>query len=154
MNKLTFLSIVTILLLVSNILLVVFINFRKPSPPMHRGPHQGPRNEMIEILKLDNQQITQLDSLIQIHRNSVDSKMEKITEAKQELYNSLKTEISDSLENALLDTITNEFKQLEKLHLAHFKDIKKICKPEQMNNYNELTGKLAKMFSRKPPHRP
>lgn len=154
MNKNTFLTIVTILLLISNILLVVFINFRKPGPPPHHGRHEGPRNEMIEVLKFEEKQTAQLDSLIQIHRNSIEAQMEKITEAKQNLYNTLKSEPSDSLEFALMTAISIEYAALEKMHLAHFKDIKKICKPEQMNNFNELTGRLAKMFSRKPPRKP
>jgi hypothetical protein len=49
----------------------------------------------------------------------------------------------DSLENKLGELQ----RQIETVHYNHFTDIKKLCKPEQLENFNALTHDLAKFFA-------
>ena len=37
----------------------------------------------------------------------------------------------------------------EKINLEHFLDIKKLCKPNQMKDYESLTQELANLFGHK-----
>ena len=43
-------------------------------------------------------------------------------------------------------------KQIETTHFNHFIDIKKLCKKEQLSDYENLTEELSKLFSH--PRRP
>ena len=39
-------------------------------------------------------------------------------------------------------------KQVESVHYAHFMDIKKICRPDQLSDFDKLTKELSRLFSR------
>jgi periplasmic protein CpxP/Spy len=38
-------------------------------------------------------------------------------------------------------------KKIEAVHYNHFKEIKKLCKPDQAEYFESLTGELADFFS-------
>lgn len=134
-------------LLISNMLLVAFILLKKPPQ------HSGPRNLIIERLKFDENQIRQYDELISQHRRQIGEKRHEMTDLKTQYYSLLKSE-----DNKNGDSLINEIGKLsmetEKINYKHFQDIKRICRPNQMKNFDNLIDDFENLFNRpdKPLH--
>lgn len=147
MTKNRFYIFIIIGLLISNMLLVAFILLKKPPQ------HSGPRNLIIESLKFDENQIQQYDELISQHRMQIREKRHEMTDLKTQYYSLLKSE-----DNKNGDSLINEIGKLsmetEKINYKHFQDIKRICRPDQMKNFDNLIDDFENLFNRpdKPPH--
>lgn len=147
MTKNRFYIFIIIGLLISNMLLVAFILLKKPPQ------HSGPRNLIIERLKFDENQIQQYDELISQHRMQIREKRHEMTDLKTQYYSLLKSE-----DNKNGDSLINEIGKLsmetEKINYKHFQDIKRICRPDQMKNFDNLIDDFENLFNRpdKPPH--
>lgn len=147
MTKNRFYIFIIIGLLISNMLLVTFILLKKPPQ------HSGPRNLIIERLKFDENQIRQYDELISQHRRQIREKRHEMTDLKTQYYSLLKSE-----DNKNGDLLINEIGKLsmetEKINYKHFQDIKRICRPDQMKNFDNLIDNFENLFNRpdKPPH--
>lgn len=146
MNKNKLLIFLIAGLLASNILLVVFMIKGKGHP--HRPM---PREIIIERLHFDATQISQYDALIKNHRESITEKERALMDLKNNLYATLKSEENKTLTDSLINGISSVQNQIEHIHYSHFIDIKKICKAEQLNNFNELANELSRLFSPPPP---
>jgi protein CpxP len=150
MNKNKLLIFLIAGLLISNILLIVFMmNGRGPG---HGPPHhEGPRQIIIERLHFDEAQIKQYELLIQDHRKSITNGELQLQNLKNTLYSNLRSPENKTVTDSLINSITAVQNKIEHVHYAHFEDIKKLCKPEQLNDFNELAGDLAKLFGPPPP---
>lgn len=149
MNKIRLLSFLVIVLAILNItLLVVFVN-NKPNHPPHPKFGKEPKNIIIERLHFDDAQVDAYDKLIQEHRLKIETLDTKLREAKEELY-ILLNEDDSSQTKTYFSKIAKVQKDIEKLHFNHFIDIKKLCKENQLQYYDELTHELARIFSPHP----
>ena len=150
MNKTKLLTIAVIVLIILNVSTLVFIAY---SRTMHRGPrHQdeGPRQEVIAQLHFDKQQQQQYGKLIEKHQKIISQLDRKILETKNRLYLQLiKTSVDNQVEDSLITVIVGYQKQIEEAHFKHFHDLKKICKPGQLEYYYDLTTELTLLFSKK-----
>ena len=149
MSKIKLLSIALIFLLLANLGLVAFLLLRKPPhmpPPRMEMNEQEPKRIIIEKLHFYEKQIALYDSLINIHQVTIKELNNSFNQVKNSLYQTLlneKTIIKDSLINQLgLLQI-----KIETTHYNHFKEIKSICLPNQLTDFNELTKELAHFFS-------
>lgn len=150
MNKTKLLTLAVVLLLIINIATLV-LTLRKE--PKHR--HGGPKMLIIEKLHFDGQQQRQYGKLIRWHRHHIDSLDFKIMETKNRLYRELLNQNPNlQTRDSLINTLAGYQKSIEATHFKHFQDIRNICKPEQMQDFNALTQELAQLFSkpRKPRH--
>lgn len=149
MNKLRIVSLIAIVLFIMNVGLLGFIKTRT------RPGHDGPRNTIIERLHFDQDQVTQYDTLIAHHRTAIRSAEEEIRDLKNQLYAQLVTENEISVkQDSLIAKMVNVQSRIEYIHFAHFLEIKKCCKPEQMPYFNELTKEIAQLFAHNPrPHK-
>lgn len=147
MNKSTFYTIIITGLLISNILLLIFA--LKPSGPRGFDPDR-PRNIIIGRLKLDEEQVRRYDELIQAHRAEIAAKDREIMRCKSELY----TYLTQDKGPAPLDSLSGKIGQLqqevEKIHYAHFLEIRALCRPDQLPAFDALSGDIAGIFN--PPH--
>jgi hypothetical protein len=143
MNKLNVISALAIGLLVINIILIGFNYW--PKPP--RG--EGPRNEIIQRLQLDEQQITTYDTLIQQHRKAIRQLDADMLTIKKELYAQLTKPQDSLLTDSLLSLLASKQLAIESVHFAHFKDIHSLCKPTQEDLFVELTQDLHRLFPRR-----
>ncbi len=157
MSKLKLLTIAVISLLLINLAFVGFLLMRKPPAPPERRPpmgmdggppmkEDGPKKIIAERLHFDKEQVAAYDKLIATHQVSVKALDDSIKIAKNDLYLSLQSETfagKDSLVN-LLGALQ---KKIELVHYEHFADLKKICKPDQLGNFEELTTELSRFFS-------
>jgi hypothetical protein len=116
-----------------------------------RGPHPGPRDEIIQKLHFDEGQTKHYDVLIAKHRNDINQHQEKIADLKNRLYQLLKNPAGDPAADTLITQINLMQKEIEYIHLQHFRDIKKLCKADQQIYFDSLSGEIAQLFS---PHHP
>ncbi|MFA7273925.1 MAG: hypothetical protein WC044_08650 [Crocinitomicaceae bacterium] len=144
MNKNKFYILIIVFLLVSNLLLVGFMVFRRP--PNAGGDH--PKFVIIERLHFDKKQIYQFEELIKIHRANIEERSEEIKKAKNELYSGLSGSSNMEKTDSLFHVIAKTQAEIEKIHFNHFKEIQSICHPNQLEDYKELTGEIAQLFGR------
>ena len=152
MEKSKLLTIAVFALLLLNLGTLGFLVFGKtPAMPPH-GPHREPKYQIIEQLHFDTTQQQQYEKLILGHREAISQIEEHIHMAKNRLYlQLLKDQTDNKAKDSLIDVHATYQKQIEQTHFNHFRDIKKICKPEQLDYYYDLTQELSRIFSR-PPH--
>lgn len=110
-----------------------------------------PSEIIIEKLNFDKNQQEEYEQLIYWHRNQIDKLDSQIRETKKELYLQLpKPEDDAKIKDSLIDLLSKYHKQIENTHFKHFKDIKKLCRKNQMESFNDLTKELSKIFSPQP----
>jgi len=150
MDKIKVLTVGVIALLLLNFGTLGFLLL---SGPKHdrRPPHREPKEIIIDKLQLDATQQASYRTLIDWHRGTIDSLDHQIRSTKNELYLQLTQKTVDiKTKDSLIARLANDQKAIEETHFKHFQDIKNLCKPEQMNNFNDLTEELSRIFGRKP----
>lgn len=149
MNKIKLLSFLVVALVILNITILVVFIFNKPNHPEHPRLHQEPKNIIIERLHFDDTQITAYEELIKTHKTNIKTRFKELRNAKEELY-ILLNDNDSTKKDALISKINNTQKEIEQLHFNHFLDIKKLCKDDQLIDYEELTHELARLFAPHP----
>lgn len=152
MNKIKLLTYSVFALLLVNIISLVFV-IQSNKRNDWRHPNERPRPDQIIIKKLhfDEQQKEDYQKLIHWHRSKINGFDAQIRETKQELYlQLLKSNTDERVKDSLVNNLTDFQKQIEMTHFKHFQDIKNICRPNQMQDFNELTEELALIFNRGP----
>ncbi len=150
MNKLSFFKILVIFLLVSNILLGVLAFQLAQNKGRMPG---GPKHLIIKKLDFDKEQIAAYELLVEDHRNQIREKNNAILSKKQALYGQLSL-AQDSLKSLLMNDIAQLQAQVEEIHYQHFLDIKRLCKPSQMEKFNAFTKEINKLFPGNKPGMP
>ncbi len=148
MNKIKLITFIAVGLLVSNLMLIGYIFFSKPKPPLR----EGPKKIITARLHFDTRQIADYDKLIALHKMEIRTKDSLIRSTKNELYGCITSNnviLKDSLENKLGQLQSN----IETINYNHFADIKKLCKEDQLVYYNALVKDLSQLFAR-PNERP
>lgn len=139
MSKLRFYQYLSLALLAGNLSLL-WLHFSEKKPR-----HDGPRNEIIQRLHLDEAQVKQYDALIQQHRKSLFALEDALQQQRKALYSSMD---SEALRDTLLESVAHTQRAIEQLHYAHFQDIRALCTPVQMPLFEQLTRDLASMFGK------
>ncbi|MBK7690404.1 MAG: periplasmic heavy metal sensor [Bacteroidetes bacterium] len=147
MKKNTFLVVIILLLIVLNSVLIVML-MRSAHHPKRHG---GPRNEIIEKLGFNPDQIKLYDELIKEHRKQIGEHHQEMRALKNQLYEGLKDENEQSGQDSILAKIAQKQIQIEQTHLNHFLSIQKICSPAQIADFNELLSEIAQLFAPPPP---
>lgn len=147
MNRLKLLKISVVVLVIINLILVtvVFIG-GKHHPPRHHNEKQI----IIERLGLNNDQIDIFEYSIEQHIHAIQKQEKELKRLKKELYLTLKTD-DVGREKELLKELMVVKKEIESIHLNHFKEIKSLCTDEQLPKFDVLTEDLAKIFAPHPP---
>ena len=140
MNKIRFLSISTVLLLLLNILLIVFIFFGRPK---RRNPDDL-KNLAIEKLHLDANQVGAYNQLIQAHRTAIKTNQDSLSELKERLYATLSSEATPATSDSILLQINSVQRNIEYVHFGHFQALKQLCRPDQAAAFNMFTKDIAK----------
>ncbi len=148
--KLLTISVIGLLLLNLSTLGYLFLNGPKGDrPPHERRPE--PKEIIIERLHFDANQQKEYVKLIQWHRGEIDRLDDNIRQTKNELYIQLsEKEINIKIKDSLIALLNSYQKQIEQTHFKHFEDIKKLCKPEQQDDFVILTEDLSRILAPKP----
>lgn len=147
MTKEQFFKTSTLVLLIINLLLVATIIWApRPRP-------EGPKNYIIDRLQLNKSQIKAYETLIKKHRANKQQLHKAIKENKQQMFALL------LLKNpSKIDSITAHIaaihRKIELQDFDHFRALKKLCKPNQISNFEDLVSELGTLFTRKPPPPP
>ena len=149
MSKTKLLTFAIIALFIINITTLSFFIFKGP-----KNGHNSPREIIIKKLDFDGNQIVAYDKIIKKHRGSIISIDREIIGLKNNLYKELSNPRKEKVVDSLFLEIGNNQSVIEKLHYNHFLEIKKLCKPEQLENYNLLTSELTRLFNPNNPKRP
>ncbi|NQW30177.1 MAG: hypothetical protein HQ472_06670 [Ignavibacteria bacterium] len=131
--------------------------------------HEGPRNIIIERLDFDAGQGARYDVLIADHRKSIRAIEKKIFNEKNALFSLLdlngniehdksnetdESKKSRTTAQMSADSIAGIIGQLQReielVNFHHFSELRSICRPNQIANYNALCSELAELFA--PPH--
>ena len=144
MSKTKIISFIAIGLLVLNLALIAVLFTHQKHRP---APRERPRNIIIESLQFDEAQIKEYDKLITEHRSAIENQEKNILSLKNQLYSSLSVD-EDSL---LVISLEQQLGQLqigiEELHYEHFQQIKNLCRPNQLDHFNELMKNISEIFS-------
>ena len=144
MNRRKFYLLLIGLLIISNLATMFFV--------MQKGKHKSFRNDpkkvIIEKLAFDKKQIVAYEKLIDQHRIDIRANDQKIIQLKKELYGLLLKRYSNQETDSLTNEIGRTQQEIERIHFDHFKDIKTICTPEQMPNFDLLVGELDILFNK------
>jgi protein CpxP len=153
-TKLLTISVIGLLLLNFATLGFLFLNGPKGHRPPMGGTHQErekPREIIIEKLHFDANQQKEYDKIIQWHHGEIEKLDKNIRQTKNELYSQLmQPEVDIKTKDSLITLLNSYQKQIEQTHFKHFEDIKKLCHKDQMDDFNELTEELARIFAPKP----
>ncbi len=142
-SKIKLLSISCVLLLLINIYLLVQLFNHKASMDK-----EGPKQKIIEQLKLDKAQQRQYEDLITTHRVGIDKQHKLLKTFKKELYIGLMEPKIAEHTDSLINEIAKLHMQIEHINIQHFVAIKKICKPNQITLYNEFCTQIADLFTK------
>ena len=149
MNKTKVLSFLVIVLVALNITSLMVFVLNKAHHPPHQSIEKGPKNIIIKKLHFNKKQVIAYEGLIKEHRLKIESIDNKIKSLKTELYLLLKEDNHEKSKD-LINQINSLQKEIENHHYQHFIAIKKLCKDEQIQHFNNLTNELAKLFSPHP----
>ena len=151
MDKIKVLSFAVIALLLLNFGTLGFLLLGGPKHDGRPPRHNRPKQVIIEKLNFDDSQQEAYQKLIDWHRSTIDSLDQQIRETKNKLYSQLtQNEVNAKTNDSLISILANDQKQIEETHFKHFQDIKHICKPEQLNSFNDLTEELSRIFGKPP----
>ncbi|MFM7023202.1 MAG: hypothetical protein ACKOXB_09505 [Flavobacteriales bacterium] len=134
MNKLKLISYIALVLLLTNILLLCFIFSGKPQ---HHGP-PNIREEVIEKLKLSEQQVVLYDESIQWHQQEIMKAEKEMMRLKSQLYQGISAGDGERKKDSLLMEIAQIDIQIERIHYYHFQDIKALCSVKQKEEFEKL----------------
>lgn len=148
------LSLLVLVLLLTNILLVVFFVWMKPAPkPPFK--HDG-RGDVMQILEKEvgfsPQQMDEYKKLKDQHWDKMKPYFGEMRAARNNFYNLLnQTSVPDSVINRLADSVAAKQKQMDLQTFRHFSQVKAICTPEQQPRFDSLVQQVIKrMGGRKP----
>jgi hypothetical protein len=146
MNKVKVLSIVSIGLFAANIILIWFLMSNK----MAHDRKEGPKKIIIEKLHFDESQTKEYEKLIDWHKKNIRKSESQMMVLKNQLYTSLQQNKQTNSTDSLIAEIGKVQIEIEHINYKHFKDIKELCKPEQLKLFDELCEDIAKLFAHKP----
>lgn len=153
-TKLLTVAVIGLLLINLGTLGFLFLSNQNGHRPPHEGGRPEPKYEIIERLHFDTAQQKEYDQLIEWHRNEIEKLDSNIRKAKNELYSKLaETDVDAKMKDSLIALINSNQKQIEITHFKHFEDIKKLCRKDQIKDFNLLSEELARLFASRP-HRP
>lgn len=145
MSKVKLLSIISIGLLAVNLFMIWF--FISHKPPHNRK--KEPKKIVIEKLHLDGTQISEYEKLIDWHKENIRKSEHQMMTMKNQLYASLQEWQQTISTDSLITEIGKVQMEIEHINYRHFQDIKKICKPDQLESYDALCMDIAKLFAPK-----
>ena len=145
------LSILVIILLLTNILLLVFFVWAKPGEP-HRKNEWGKGGDVMQILEkqvgFSADQMAQYKQLKDQHWERMKPYFGEMRTAKDNFYKLLNaSSVTDSAVNAAADTIAAKQKQIDLQTFRHFTQVRDLCTPEQRPAFDSLVQQVVRRMS-------
>lgn len=137
---------IIIFLLITNFALLIF--FMASSKPVDKRSRSHSENGIYNSLQKDvgfsKAQLDQYQALRTQQRKNVKPLFDEIRKAKQDFYDLLYSEnVPDSLLTADADSIAQTQKRLDLQMFNHFKLVRNICSPDQLQKYDSTIKKAV-----------
>lgn len=152
MTKVKLLIIAVVVLVLVNIGALSALYFGRPGH--HGPPHgEGPKAIVIERLHFDADQVKAYEVLIKEHRAAIDRLDGRMMKDRELLFQGLKS-AEPLAQDSLLAVIAEVERTIESTHLAHFREIRDLCRADQLPLFEDLVDDLAGLFNgpRRKPH--
>ncbi len=151
MNKQRLLALAVIVLLLLNGAVIMLL-LRERGPQRHGvRPEDRPKMLVVERIGLDDDQVARYEVLIDAHRRAIAEKDKALGEARRALFEDLKA-TDAARRDSLVQVIATLQAEVERIHHAHFLEVRALCTPEQLPRFDALMGELSSFFGRsKPP---
>lgn len=149
MTKQGLLSIAVVLLLAMNAA-TVWLLLRHPGHPPGPPPAQRPKMMVIERLGFDDDQVVKYEALIAQHRRAIGENDRRMREARVALFNDLRAP-NDAVRDSIANVIGALQAAVERIHHDHFAQVRSLCRPEQLPEFDALIGELSDLFGQHPP---
>lgn len=143
-SKVLYIIIAILILLNLSMLWLLWPGRIGPKPP------KAPWKHLSRELSLSEEQTRTVERLFHEHRIEMDALHFKSDQLKEKLADALISE-NDSLISSISDSLNTLHYLREKNRIQHFKDISRLCSPEQKT---KLKSVLRKIFKQHPPRRP
>ncbi|TAE50816.1 MAG: hypothetical protein EAZ89_11345 [Bacteroidetes bacterium] len=154
MSKTRFLVIAVLVLVALNVATLVTVVLLRPSgPPRGMKMRTEPRTVIIEKLALDPQQVALYDGLVRQHRVAIREKEGALSQCEMALYQLLKVD-DPSRRDSLTRRIGDIHEEIAEVHYAHFAELKKLCREEQLPAFEALATNLSQLFAAPSPPPP
>ena len=153
MERTKLLTVAVVGLLLLNLATVAFSWLhpnRPPHPERHSNPPPvgGPAMLIIERLHFDEQQQRQYLLLVDRHQQQMKVLNEQSAHLYGDYYDLLKAAQPDSIQaSKLSEQIATNQQAIARINLAHFSQIKALCRTDQQAHFNRLVDDLAKLFN-------
>lgn len=148
MNKTKFLIILVLLLLVLNAVTLFFLLGKKDSPKNRPGGGRPYSEYLTKKLNLDTAQVAQLKELRDKHKQELGELWKEDRQLQDAKFVLLKEGSTDSLKlDSLLTLIVANKKKFELAFHNHFLQIRALCRPEQVELFNNTLDEMKKRRS-------
>ena len=141
MSKIRFLTWAVVVLTLLNLFSLALL-WRPPGPPPHP---ENARHLIIKRLRFDETQKAAYAQLVEKHQADIRQKDRETAAVRQALYAGLRGE-APANSDSLLAEIGRLCGTVEHIHLAHFQEIKNLCRPDQVPAFNDLAKDLEGLF--------
>jgi len=140
----TFIAIIAILLL-TNALMLVF-TFRMGKKPPQGPPKMESFTEKIKKeVRFDTLQMAAFEERKKNHWPKMRTMLDELTAAKESFYNlTYDSTVSDSVLQVRAADIGERQRQVDLKMIGYFKDVRKICTPEQLIRYDSVLPPIFK----------
>lgn len=155
MNKTKLFGILALVLAGLNVFLLISTN-KKTDVLQH--PHEKPGNFIEQELGFSEDQKKQFQQLIREHQQQMRPLSDQLRDTRKAYFDILKEETPNADNNQnKADSINRRIGQLHqelnRVNFEHFKDIRGICTPSQIENYTKLLEKMGQRIGGPPPPR-
>lgn len=148
MNKTKFLTILVLLLLVLNAVTLFFLLGKKDTPKNRPGGGRPYSEYLTKKLNLDTVQVAQLKVLRDKHKQELGELWKEDRQLQEAKFVLLKEGSTDSLKlDSLLTLIVANKKKFELAFHNHFLQIRALCRPDQVELFNNTLDEMKKRRS-------
>ena len=144
---------IIIFLLITNFAMLIF--FMVISKPVDRKYRNHEQNGIYTLLQKEvgfsKDQLDQYQDLRNQQRKNVSPLFNEIKKSKEDFYELLYSgNVSDSLINADADSIAQTQKKIDLQMFNHFKMVRNICKPDQVQKFDSSMKKVITRMTNRP----
>lgn len=146
---------IIVFLLISNIVMVIFfLVLNKPDQKNLRGKDQNGMSGMLQKeVGFSNDQVNTYQTLRKAELDSVHRLFDEVRKARIDFYSLLYTSnVQDSTLKVAADEIAAKQKTLDLHMFNHFKMIRSICTPDQLQKFDTTIKKVIVRMTGKPGH--
>ena len=145
-------SIIVFLLITNMAMLIFFMVLSKPITNRHRSHDQ---NGMYTTLQKDvgfsKAQLDQYQVLRNQQRDTIKPLFNDLRKAKETFYGLIySSDVSDSLLNSDVDLIAQKQKELDLKMFNHFKNVRNLCTPDQLQKFDSTIKKVVTRMIERP----